>query len=81
MIKKAVNVYAFIYACCFVSCCNVVKPTASWLSKKIDVFGEWLEYQIDHNDYLAGFLFAVAFVAIPYVIGVIDIVVTGGGAR
>lgn len=40
----------------------------------LDRAGEWLEYQVDHNDYLAGFLLGIALFAIPYIIGVIDIV-------
>ena len=41
----------------------------------IDRAGGWLLWQVDHNDYLAGFLLAVAFFAIPYIFGIIDIVV------
>ena len=41
----------------------------------LDRFGKWLEYQIDHNDYLAGFVFGVALFALPYIIGIIDIVI------
>ena len=40
----------------------------------LDRFGKWLEHQIDHNDYLAGFVFGVCLFAIPYIIGIIDIV-------
>lgn len=40
----------------------------------LDRFGKWLEDQVDHNDYLAGFIGAVCLMAIPYLIGVIDIV-------
>lgn len=43
----------------------------------LDRFGKWLEDQVDHNDYLAGALFAVALFAIPYLVGIIDIVVRG----
>lgn len=43
----------------------------------LDRFGKWLEYQVDHNDYLAGFIGAVCLLAIPYLVGVIDIVVRG----
>ena len=34
----------------------------------------WLEEQIDHNDYLAGIVFGICLFAIPYILGVIDIV-------
>lgn len=40
----------------------------------VDRFGKWLEDQIDHNDYLAGFVFGICLFAIPYVVGIIDIV-------
>ena len=42
--------------------------------EKLDKFGDWLGDQIDHNDYLAGFVGAVCLMAIPYLIGIIDIV-------
>ena len=45
--------------------------------EKLDKFGDWLGDQIDHNDYLAGFVGAVCLMAIPYLIGVIDIVFRG----
>lgn len=40
----------------------------------LDSFGKWLEDQIDHNDYLAGIVFGICLFAIPYILGVIDIV-------
>lgn len=43
----------------------------------LDRLGDWLEYQVDHNDYLAGAVGALALLAIPYLIGVIDIVIWG----
>jgi hypothetical protein len=43
----------------------------------LDRLGDWLEYQVDHNDYLAGAIGALALLAIPYLIGVIDIVIWG----
>ncbi len=43
----------------------------------LDRLGDWMEYQVDHNDYLAGVVGALALLAIPYLIGVIDIVVRG----
>ena len=43
----------------------------------LDRFGDWLEDQIDHNDYLAGFVGAVCLMAIPYLVGIIDIVFRG----
>ena len=42
--------------------------------EQLDKFGDWLGDQIDHNDYLAGFVGAVCLMAIPYLIGIIDIV-------
>ena len=42
--------------------------------EKLDKLGDWLGDQIDHNDYLAGFVGAVCLMAIPYLIGIIDIV-------
>lgn len=44
----------------------------------LDRFGDWMVDQIDHNDYLAGFVFAVVLFAIPYIVGIIDIVFLGG---
>ena len=40
----------------------------------LDRFGKWLEDQIDHNDYLAGFVFGICLFALPYLIGIIDII-------
>ena len=45
--------------------------------EKLDGFGKWLEHQVDHNDYLAGFVFALTLFAIPYLVGIIDIVMKG----
>ena len=42
---------------------------------KLDKVSDWLADQVDHNDYLAGFVFALVLFAIPYIIGVVDIVV------
>ena len=42
--------------------------------KLLDRFGKWLVDQIDHNDYLAGIVFGICLFAIPYILGVIDIV-------
>lgn len=44
----------------------------------LDRFGEWLEDQVDNNDYLAGALGALALIEIPYLVGIIDIVFVGG---
>ena len=41
----------------------------------IDRAGGWLLWQIDNNDYFAGALFGIALFAIPYLLGIIDIVV------
>ena len=43
----------------------------------VDKLGDWVGHQIDHNDYLAGFVGAVCLMAIPYLVGIIDIVVRG----
>ena len=43
--------------------------------EKLDKLADWLADQVDHNDYLAGFVFALVLFAIPYIIGVVDIVV------
>jgi len=40
----------------------------------IDRAGGWLLWQVDNNDYFAGFLLGLAFFEIPYVLGIIDIV-------
>ena len=43
----------------------------------LDRLGDWMEDQVDHNDYLAGFVGAVCLMAIPYLVGIIDIVFRG----
>lgn len=43
----------------------------------LDRFGDWMVDQVDHNDYLAGFLFAVMLFAIPWLLGIVDIVIGG----
>jgi hypothetical protein len=43
----------------------------------LDRLGDWMEYQVDNNNYLAGAVGALALLAIPYLIGVIDIVIWG----
>ena len=43
--------------------------------EKLDKLSDWLADQVDNNDYLAGFVFALVLFAIPYIIGVVDIVV------
>ena len=45
------------------------------LIELIDRAGGWLLWQVDHNDYFAGVLFGIALFAIPYLLGLIDIVV------
>ena len=40
----------------------------------VDRAAGWLEYQVDNNDYLAGAIGAICLMAIPYLIGIIDIV-------
>ena len=44
------------------------------LLEQLDRFGKWLERQVDHNDYLAGVVFGICLFAIPYLIGIIDII-------
>lgn len=43
----------------------------------LDRVGDWMVDQVDHNDYLAGFLFAVVLFAIPWLLGIVDIVIGG----
>ena len=43
----------------------------------LDKLGEWLQDQIDNNDYLAGAIGAICLMAIPYLFGIIDIVIRG----
>ena len=45
--------------------------------EKLDKLSDWLADQVDHNNYLAGAIGALALMAIPYIIGVFDIVVRG----
>ena len=45
--------------------------------EKLDRLADWMADQIDHNNYLAGFVFALTLFAIPYLVGIIDIVVRG----
>lgn len=40
----------------------------------IDRAGGWLLYQVDNNNYFAGFIAGICFIAIPYLFGIIDIV-------
>ena len=37
-------------------------------------FGDWMVDQVDHNDYLAGFIGAVFLMLLPWLVGAIDIV-------
>ena len=43
----------------------------------LDKLGDWMADQIDHNNYLAGAIGALTLMAIPYAVGLIDIVVRG----
>ena len=79
--RKIVNAYAFVYACLFVFCRFLMENGGRQALDKLDEWGEWMEYQVDHNDYLAGFVGAVCLMAIPYIIGIIDIVFVTGGAK
>ena len=48
------------------------------LNKTIDIIdhvGGWMLWQVDNNNYLAGFIAGLCFVAIPYLVGIIDVVV------
>lgn len=47
------------------------------LMEQLDRLADWMADQIDHNNYLAGAIGALALMAIPYIIGVFDIVVRG----
>ena len=40
----------------------------------LDRFGGWLEWQIDHNDYLFGFIAAFYIFFFCWVMGIIDVV-------
>ena len=79
--KYVENVYAFIYACLFVFSRFVMENGGRQALDKLDGFGEWLEYQVDTNDYLAGALGALMLIAIPYIVGIIDIVFVTGGTK
>ena len=48
------------------------------LNRTIDVIdraGGWLLWQVDNNDFFGGVIFGICLFAIPYIIGLIDIVV------
>ena len=48
------------------------------LNRTIDVIdraGGWLLWQVDNNDFFGGVLFGICLFAIPYIFGIIDIVV------
>ena len=45
--------------------------------EKLDRLSDWIAYQVDNNDYLAGAVGALALMAIPYILGIVDIVVRG----
>lgn len=77
MLKRIENIYAYIFACCWVFF-DFMKEKTGWIWEKLDRFGAWMEYQVDHNDYLAGFLLALVFFAIPYILGIISIVFVEG---
>ncbi len=40
----------------------------------LDRLGDWLEYQVDHNDYLAGAVFVVVLFEFVWAMGIIDVV-------
>ncbi len=44
--KTLVNTYCMVYAIAFLS--------IRWAWRKLDNFGEWLVYLIDHSDFFAG---------------------------
>ncbi len=41
----------------------------------LDRAGDWLAYQVDHNDYLAGAVFVVVLFEFVWAMGIIDVVV------
>ena len=69
MLKKIENAYAYIFACLWVF--------SSWLAERLDGVGDWMVDQVDPNDYLAGFIGAVFLMLLPWLVGIIDIVVRG----
>lgn len=44
----------------------------------LDRFGDWLQDQVDHNDYLAGGLIVTSFMIVSWMLGALQIVWMGG---
>ncbi len=44
----------------------------------LDLFGDWLQDQVDHNDYLAGGLIVTSFMIVSWMLGALQIVWMGG---
>lgn len=40
----------------------------------LDIFGKWLEDQVDNNDYLAGGLIVASFIIFAWMLGAVQIV-------
>ena len=43
----------------------------------LDIFGEWLEDQVDNNDYLAGALFLLFLFEMVWFAGIINVTFAG----
>ncbi len=44
----------------------------------LDRLGDWLEDQVDHNDFLAGGLIVTSFMIVSWMLGALQIVWMGG---
>lgn len=44
----------------------------------LDRLGDWLQDQVDHNDYLAGGLIVTSFMIVSWMLGALQIVWMGG---
>lgn len=44
----------------------------------LDRFGDWLQDQVDHNDFLAGGLIVTSFMIVSWMLGALQIVWLGG---
>ena len=58
--------------------CMTYGIIVTWLPaiwEQIGKVADRVFWEIDHNDFLSGFMFALVLFAIPYIIGVVDIVV------
>lgn len=66
MLKKLESIYAYVFACLWIF--------SGWLAKRFDGAGDWLEDQVDHNDYLAGALIVTSFMIFAWMLGAVQIV-------